>query len=75
MPLNFRFLSQFKAGLRQHFFLRQGVSFKWKWNKTTIVDQKIGGDSDVDLKNFGFCLFSVFISLTVQYAYKEVFIV
>ena len=51
------------------FFLRQGVSFKWKWNKSTIVDQKIGRDSDVDLKNFGFCLFSVFIYLTVQYAY------
>ena len=65
MILNFRFLSQ----------LRLGVSFKWEWNKTTIVNQKIGGDSDVDLKNFGFAFFSVFIYLTVQYAYKEVFIV
>ena len=75
MILNFTFLSQFKAGLRQQFFFWDGVSLKLKWNETTIVDQKIGGDSDVDLKNFGFCLFSVFISLTVQYAYKEVFIV
>ena len=51
------------------------MSFKLKWNKTTIVDQKIGGDSDVNLKNFGFAFFSVYIYLTVQYAYKEVFIV
>ena len=51
------------------------MSFKWKWNKITIVNQKIGGDSDVDLKNFGFAFFSVFIYLIVQYAYKEVFIV
>ena len=40
------------------FFLRQGVSFKWRWNKTTIVDQKIGGDSDIELVfELGFCLF------------------
>ena len=50
---------------RKHDFLLLSPQFQAFW--------RLGGDSDVDLKNFGFCLFSVFISLTVQYAYKEVF--
>ena len=64
MMLNFRFLSQFKAGRRQQFFfMRRGVSFKLKWSKTTIVDKRSVGTLTsiytilVHVFYFGICLF------------------